>query len=508
MPAPDQSPGCDPQGKGGTYLSALFILILFGLARTLYFCLGVEYDVSHLRISWHIIDEELLRNDLLRSIWYLHSQPPLFNFLCGLLLKAIPDSPGTVLQPLYLLLGLVNLLAMSALMQGLGVHSAIRWLILALCAFNPSFILVENWFFYTQPLTCMMTVAAWTWMKYVKSKSSRFAFLAFFILFTMAMIRSLLHLIWYAGLSVLALAFSGRDWKKMISITAIPGAVIFFWYFKNFVLFGTFGVSTWLGMSLAKQTTFQLSDRERRALIADGTFSPMADIRPFSKFSAYYPYLNLRKTGIPILDQFYKSSGSINYNNLAMVEVFRKYLRDAKWTLAHRPFSWARSQKDAWWIYFQTVSLYQFLAANRARIPFMEGLYNSCVYFQFSFSPQFRKGVESYFSFYTLSGSRPLGFTPILLFAVATLWIPYRALMLHRRDGDDVERGTLLFIWFNVIYVAVMGNLLETGDNNRFRFMTEPISWVIFALFLSKTLVAVSFIHPRSLVLKKVDGSE
>jgi hypothetical protein len=42
----------------------------------------------------------------------------------------------------------------------------------------------------------------------------------------------------------------------------------------------------------------------------------------------------------------------------------------------------------------------------------------------------------------------------------------------------------VLFAALMIIYVAMVGNMLEVGENNRFRFPTEFFYWAFFVLAL------------------------
>ena len=45
--------------------------------------------------------------------------------------------------------------------------------------------------------------------------------------------------------------------------------------------------------------------------------------------------------------------------------------------------------------------------------------------------------------------------------------------------------GTVLFLCFNIIYVALVGNCFEVGENNRFRFEIDPFLLILLGLFLT-----------------------
>src|SRR4051812_13435181 len=42
---------------------------------------GAGVRGSSLQVSWQLIDIDVLRHDPLRSVWYLHTQPPLHNLV-------------------------------------------------------------------------------------------------------------------------------------------------------------------------------------------------------------------------------------------------------------------------------------------------------------------------------------------------------------------------------------------------------------------------------------------
>src|SRR5207245_7531778 len=92
----------------------------FVVSRLLYWSIGVRFDSSSLGWYWQYVDPVLLKYDLVRSLVYLHSQPPLFNLFLGLVLKLFPGHEATVFQLTFLALGLTLTLSMFFLMARLG----------------------------------------------------------------------------------------------------------------------------------------------------------------------------------------------------------------------------------------------------------------------------------------------------------------------------------------------------------------------------------------------------
>lgn len=69
-----------------------------------------------------------------------------------------------------------------------------------------------------------------------------------------------------------------------------------------------------------------------------------------------------------------------------------------------------------------------------------------------------------------------------LIAAVAIAW---------RRRRERVTSATLLYCALTIVFVAVVGNSLEVGENNRFRFLSEPLTWVLVTLVVDRALASL-----------------
>lgn len=69
----------------------LAVIAAFLLSRLGSYLAGVRFDMTPLEEFWQYLDVNLLRSRLLESLWYLHSQPPLYNLYLGLVLKLTPN---------------------------------------------------------------------------------------------------------------------------------------------------------------------------------------------------------------------------------------------------------------------------------------------------------------------------------------------------------------------------------------------------------------------------------
>ena len=78
-----------------------FIFFLLLSSRIIiYYYFNLQPDKSQLEYGWHLIKPFFLKNYFLESIIYLHFQPPLWNFLVGILFQIFEtkDSVNTILH--------------------------------------------------------------------------------------------------------------------------------------------------------------------------------------------------------------------------------------------------------------------------------------------------------------------------------------------------------------------------------------------------------------------------
>lgn len=70
---------------------------------------------------------------------------------------------------------------------------------------------------------------------------------------------------------------------------------------------------------------------------------------------------------------------------------------------------------------------------------------------------------------------------------VAVVLLPsaaWRAL----REPRAPANATVLFALLAIVWVALLANLLELGENNRFRLLVEPLFWVVVVAEVDRRL--------------------
>ncbi len=451
---------------------------------------GVAFDASPIDTYWQLLDPALLQHDLGRSLWLLHSQPPLFNALVGLSLKLGGPAAPALLSAVFHLLGLALHLAMTALMTRLSVRPAAALAVTAAFAFTPASLLYEAWLFYTWPVAALLTVAA-VQLHRLATRPTPLAAAAFTAaLAAVVLTRGAFHPLWLLAWSALALALHPRPRRRAALAAAAPLALVALVFIKNAALFGAPAGSTWLGMNLAKLTTHPLPPAERQHLADQGLLSPVSVHVPFSPLAAYADAapdafaLPAHLPPHPALTAPTKSTGATNYNHHAYIPISRAYLADARRLIAARPAHYARSVARAALLFARPPWDYAFLEPNRGRLHPLVTPWDTL--YGVPGAPPGRPDPDDLTDL-----ARRAGWLSALLAAAATLWALWTGARSLRDTSTRPRAVTRLFVASTIAYVFAVGVLFELGENMRFRMMIEPLAWCLVAAAAAALLRAL-----------------
>jgi len=437
--------------------------------------LGIDFDASSLDWFWQYIDPPLLRSDPWTSVFYHHAQPPLFNLYLAAALWLGGDDPTRLLSAGHMAAGLALHLALYALLHRLGVRTGLAVGACILFAFSPGSILYESWLFYTYPLAAVLVGAAWALHRLIDRGARTPDALLFFSLLAVAVLtRSLFHLAWMLAVIGAVLYAMRPHARRLLIAAALPTLLCVGVYAKNAALIGSFSSSSWLGMNLARLVIDPIPAPERLEMYRQGRITAVSLVTPFSSLDRYPAALRrVPSPDHPVLRAHAKRSGVVNYNHIAYVEISRRYQRDALSLIAESPARYLSSVGRAWLLFTWAPSEYWNLDRGRARMEGWNRLFNAIVY-----------GVPAAFVGPGEPPDRLDGRSLLhhagLLFTVATVVALVLGFVVAIRDlrsrGPDTARSlTLLFMVGTFLWVAFVGNALEMRENNRFRFMVEPL---------------------------------
>ena len=333
----------------------IVLSVAFILSRVIYHFAGVRFDAWSDINPMHFVFPELLRSDLWRSLFCLHSQPPLFNLFIGIVIKLFPVSSTTVFSAIYFCLGLILSLSIYRLMTDLNVPEKTGITLTLLFIVSPAVILYENLLLYTYPVTVLLCLSSLMLYRFAQTQKMLYGLCFFGLLSIIVLTRSLFHFIWIIGIFALLISVFKEIRRKITYAAVVPLALVFLVYGKNLYFFGDFSTSSWLGASFAKMTTFMLSEKERFALAEEGMISELAFIPVFKGLWLYHDKARVpefEKTGVPILDLEYWPSVGNNYNNLAFKSVCRQYLKDALVVVKKHPVAYLHGLQRSFTVYF------------------------------------------------------------------------------------------------------------------------------------------------------------
>lgn len=468
----------------------LALAIVFTLSRLVYYYAGVRFDARPLDKFFQIFDPVLLKDRLAETLLYAHTQPPGFNLALGWLLKLFPDRLAAAAHVVYLGLGLVILFALFELMRDLGVRPNIAAIASALFLVSPGMVLFENLLMYEYPLLALLSVAALCWYRLFERPRPGIAFALFSLLCALVVTRSLFHLFYLVLAMVIVVYAFPKHRKHFILAAALPLALAFGVYLKNWVLYGQFTSSTWMGFNIYTITAHQLTPEEMDRFIAERAISPVERLDTLEPVSAYKGYVTTAPArGIPVLDRELDSTGRANFNNPAYFQLHRIYIADGEYLLRHYPVVYLRSIEKAVFAYFLPTTDFPYFKEARTNIRSFDRWFNLVVFGQLrdtgnrkDLRAMENRGTALSLVLYT-GVFLMIGLPLLFLFGCWRLWKG-----LRRQTWTAPRNALLAFVLFHIAMITVLVNLLSSFENNRYRLPIDGFFVTLAALAVDRVL--------------------
>ena len=131
----------------------------------------VSFDATPLAYYMQYLDPDLLEHDLLRSLYYMHSQPPLLNLIAGIALKINSSKVDVPLAGAYFVMGAVAIAYFSKGLLLLGLRRNVRFGLYALLCIYPTFIFYTNWIYAAHVEFCLCCALFYYVMKVLQMPS-------------------------------------------------------------------------------------------------------------------------------------------------------------------------------------------------------------------------------------------------------------------------------------------------------------------------------------------------
>lgn len=391
-----------------------------------------------------LLDRELLLHDLGRSLWYLHSQPPLFNlFVAGVL--RLPGDFGRNYQWLAWAMGLALYVLTYVLMRRLGVGRRIAASAVIVFMLLPNAMWLENAVYYGLPLGLMLIAATLAYDRAMRTGSVAWLFAAALLPAVMVLTRAFFTSLWCALLLAFFTVTFVRAHGRRASAAAaavIPFLLVIAFQAKQYAVFRQTLGSSWFGCNLFAMTAGMRPEKARA--LAAGKVSTLVNEYRNAEPEVYLRYADIPPTGVPALDQLQKSTGQPNFNHRVYVPIGRVYLHDSLYLIGHAPHKYAANVLNSLYIF----GGYQIgIAFDHPRI------------------------------FFARWNRRELA-------APVAGWILIGMALLHgwrRMRRDDANRYLLAVMLFNIVYVIAVACLFEKSEGPVYRQQVEPFLWALIA---------------------------
>jgi hypothetical protein len=469
-----------------------WILSVFALSRAAYYAAGVHFDLTPLRDFFQIADPLLLRTRLFETLLYLHTQPPGFNLMIGVVLKLFPSAYGAALYAIYLGCGLSLCFTLFRLMRLLEVRPAVAATLTAIFMASPGVVLFENFLMYEYPMMALLCASA-VLLEWLLRQPGRWPAAVFFgTLAALMYLRALFHLGWFILIAAAVLWLVRANRRQVLTAAAVAFCLVLALYIKNAAIIGSFTSSTWLGFNAETITIHQLTPEEHERLIQEGLVSELSRTSSLEKLSKFRDVITMpAPTGIPVLDQTHDSTGRLNYNNLAYLKLHPIYIHDAEQIILHYPRAYLRSVVRAWFAYFLPTGDFPFFHQNGPKIEAFDRAFNVTFFGQWrqaSNRKDLRKieasGGTLLLPLYT--GTYLLIGLPLLfVWGIRKVW---RAARSHEwRNPRIILLG---YILFQIAFMTAIVNLLSCFENNRYRLPIDPFFVALLGMAIERGLSA------------------
>ena len=457
-------------------LGFVAVVAAFVVSRVVYRALGVRFSAVPVDFYIQFLDPELLRHDLLRSLFYMRDQPPGFNGFVGVVLKLFPVGYAQAFGVLYCAGGLAFGVSLYALMTRLGVRAWLAACVTIAFVASPIAMLYENWLFYTFPLAVMLCASALFLQRWLEARRFGDAVAFFTLLCVLVLWRNLFHPIWML-VAVAALLVVERAHRRTLALAALgPVLVVCALLVKHVVVFhALFQGRPIQQMNLAALTSMRLPEAERARLIREHVLV-ISDVPITAGPGWFRRYVTPPpKTGIPVLDEEYKpKSGYPNWNSSIFVPVGELYGADARWTLRHRPGVYVDAVRE---------NLARYVLPSDQSDPFNTRTYHNRLVLQPILTQWNRV-----FAWQRAPNRTPLahviGFPLLLVFALVVVVRAWRS--------DRARALTVAFALYSTLWVSAATLLLSYGDHNRYRFKVNAFYCLFLALALERGLAAIT----------------
>ena len=443
---------------------------------------GQHLPTDRLETDWQVLPLSALTAHPLRSVWYLHIQPPIWNLVVGSLARWSPLSLALSLQLLMLVSGMVLAWSLASIARALGVGHRTTIAVSLLASANSAVLMFGFLPVYELPSMALLALT----IRAVTLRTGRLAPLISVSLLATAVVmtRSMYHPVWLIGVLVLVI-WSQRaslSRRSILIAVIVPLAVIGSWTIKNQTMFGTTSLSSWTSMNLMRSVRPAIDQGSIKAMRADGTISGVGAIGPFADYETYASVAPpcTPQHSDPVLSQPLRSvtatasatspPPAVNFNYECFLPIYSQAGSDTFAMIRAQPRAWALGRMWALNNWFGVVS-----PREPERSPVVSAL-NTVT--NIGLLAVARPALPK-----SWNAGRPIWVhsSPVsLLLILATLVVlaagaRHSWRLLRSRAADTGHSLIIAVAGMTTAWTVFVGVFGELGEQERLRNMTDPI---------------------------------
>lgn len=450
------------------------LLVLFVAARLFALAAGVV-PTSQQPDHWQFQNPQILRDDLAAGLWYLHSQPPLWNLLYGVSLKLFGDA--TLLYAAAIGSNLLSTLLIYRLITSLSGASGVAFVTAAAFAVMPAALLYENFPLSTSFVAAMVLFATWCATR-LDGSWHRGAFIGFALaLWALTLTRATFHLaVVPIACAVATLPWRGGWLRRFVPLLALSASLPLLVYAKNLMVFDTFSASSWGPTNVARMVTVDVPRDTMLETIRAGGCDSIVEAGAFAWTDVYRshvgrdPWYVAAKRRLADAEPYLR-----DYNSVEQLAAARRFAGAVPCMIAAAPRIYLENVRRAVRIFLSATHHYIFIASSRDKPSDADNV------------ARMRTYIDLFDSTLWLPiGDRAKAQAPSLLVVLVvaawlTAWLFAPAWLSWRREEDAARSRA--FVFGSLFFVVELATcLVEVLENNRFRHEVEPLMFVFAAV--------------------------
>jgi hypothetical protein len=442
---------------------------------------------------WQLADLRVLAHDPLGSVWYLHTQPPAYNIVVGLLAWLGLPITGSVFAVYVASLAGIALL-LHGLLVRLGVGPIVAGVIVAVTLLNPSLLATMSISSYETPVALLLIGSLYAMVRYLETPRTGWLLATAGLLTLTAMTRSLFNPPWVLAVLALVLVARRVTLRQAAAAFAIPVVLIGGWMLKNEIVFGVPTTSSWLGFNMQRGIVAPMDADLVRADVESGKVSDLALEYPWGLLDQYEKWLDgcrpvhANEAVSEPEKPPYRGIAIANFNNECYIPLYDQAQSDALTLVRRHPGRYLHDRIPALAMSYQPAHIghpdtWLDKAYGTVLLPVHVTIGMS------DWNLPLVKGIETTGLPITVS----LTLIGLSLFVAGRgVLALVRMVRIGWRDRASWPAGELvwLVVAFTTAVIVLGGDLIEFGENGRFRATLDP-------LLLALPLAALALVVQR-----------